>query len=553
MLPSLRLGRYVVEGLLGPGGVTETYLARLYDEPAAERLFALKLLRQDRVAPPAFAEVARRFLEAGRRLRDFQRPGFAKVIDLSEPGEVPFIVSEHVPGYDLERLLEMSRAEGQERPGVDPELAGLIGAEIARLLQVAHAAKPSFAHLGLGPRNVMVSDGGEVVLLDAGITAAIRSMTERPDERDGFLAPEQRGTGTEISLPVAADVYALGALLFYLMAGRPYPAVAASDPSGDSAALELPGVSPRMSAVLRGLLAPRPEERASSAGAVVERLSPGVNGVRQRQRRIAAGLRHAEAEARAALARQSDARPTPEIQVPRPAESLVADARARARTRSAARARRRLWGSVSFAALGGGAALVSLALTSGVLSLTPVGRLGAGGGAPSSASTPVVASRGGPVGPSSRAELLARLAGRLIVETVPPGATVWVDGVSRGTTFVDVEVGPGSHRVALTLPGHLTYREQVDTSRGAIIRRKLAPAAHPARGQGLVRVECQTMRTYPILLDDEETGFLCPELRLSVPAGKHTLGIYLPATGKVVSVPITVEAGGRTVVARFTE
>jgi len=188
-----------------------------------------------------------------------------------------------------------------------------------------------------------------------------------------------------------------------------------------------------------------------------------------------------------------------------------------------------------------------------VLSLTPAGRTGAGGGAPSSASTPVVASREGAVGPSSRAELLARLAGRLIVETVPPGATVWVDGVSRGTTFVDVEVGPGSHRVALTLPGHLTYREQVDTSRGAIIRRKLEPAAHPAHGQGLVRVECQTMRTYPILLDDEETGFLCPELRLPVPAGKHTLGIYLPATGKVVSVPITVEVGSRTVVARFAE
>ena len=140
------MGRYVVEGLLGPGGVTETYLARLSDDPgASDRLFALKLLRRDRVPEPVFAEVARRFVAAGQRLREFQRPGFGRVVDVADQGEATFIVSEYLPGHDLERLLEMSRAEGREHTGVEPELAGLIGAEVARLLQVAHTAKPSFA------------------------------------------------------------------------------------------------------------------------------------------------------------------------------------------------------------------------------------------------------------------------------------------------------------------------------------------------------------------------------------------------------------------------
>jgi len=69
----------------------------------------------------------------------------------------------------------------------------------------------------------------------------------------------------------------------------------------------------------------------------------------------------------------------------------------------------------------------------------------------------------------------------------------------------------------------------------------------------LVRVECMTQGKFPILIDDEETGLLCPSLRVPAPVGKHTVGIYLPATRKVVSVETTVEAGARPAIAKFSE
>ena len=113
----------------------------------------------------------------------------------------------------------------------------------------------------------------------------------------------------------------------------------------------------------------------------------------------------------------------------------------------------------------------------------------------------------------------------------------------RGTTFADIVVGPGSHRVVLTLPSHRMFRDIVDTSRGAIIRRNLVPVPPPGRGSGFVRVECQTVGKFPILIDDEETGLLCPVSRLPVVSGKHHVGIFVPARKTVMAVEVTIPPG----------
>ena len=560
MLPSLQIGGYVVEGLLGPGGVTETYLARLPEDAAkaSGQLFALKRLRQDRIPETAFAEVAQRFVAAGRRLADFHRPGFGKVLDVSADPSATFIVTEYVAGHDLARLLDMSRAEG--RTGADPGLAGLIGAEIARLLQMGHAAKPSLTHLGLAPQNVIVTDEGEVVLLDAGIAAASRSLTEQPAERWWFVAPELVGAAVPGGrLAVAADLYSLGALLYFLVAGQsPGQATLAGPAGGPVSPPELAAVPPKLNAALRSLLTPRPEDRPESAAALVDRLSGGVDSVRKRQRRIAEGLRKAEKEAREAAARARETGASPPIKVPLPADSLAEDALSRAIPGLGRRRNRwRVWAAAAFAGVGVAAAIVSLALS---------GASRPGRANPARVEPPTGDRRPAAVPadwePSvaesdeeapSRERVLSHLAGHLVAETVPPGATVWVDGVVRGTTFADIVVGTGSHRVVLTLPGHRMFRDIVETSRGAIIRRNLVPVPPAARGSGFVRVECQTVGKFPILIDDEETGLLCPSLRIPAAVGKHMVGIYLPGARRVVSVDITVEAGARPAMAKFSK
>jgi hypothetical protein len=106
------MGKYVIDGLLGPGGVTETYLAHVEGDSrqnAEACLYALKLLRRDRVPEKRWAEAVVRFLSAGQQLRDFHRAGFCPIVDLSDDPAATFIVSEYVVGRDLGRLLEASK------------------------------------------------------------------------------------------------------------------------------------------------------------------------------------------------------------------------------------------------------------------------------------------------------------------------------------------------------------------------------------------------------------------------------------------------------------
>jgi hypothetical protein len=151
------------------------------------------------------------------------------------------------------------------------------------------------------------------------------------------------------------------------------------------------------------------------------------------------------------------------------------------------------------------------------------------------------------------AQVLALVAGHLVVETVPPGAMVWVDGVLKGKTFADVMVGEGSHRVVLIAPGYRMLRDVVDTSHGTIIRRTLAEVTAPSRGNGFVDVSCRTAERYPVLLDDEETGKLCPVRMLPTTAGKHTVGIFVPMERRVLAVEAVVEPGAKPADVHFSQ
>jgi serine/threonine protein kinase len=581
--PSLRLGKYIVEGILGPGGVTETYLAHLAPDTHGEsaiatagRLVALKLLRADCVAEKAYASAARRFLAAARQLRDFHRPGFGKVVDVSDDPAATFMVTEHVAGYDLARVLEQSRSAGAEGSGIDPVLAGLIGAEIARILHVGHVAKPILCHLGLGPQNVMVTEAGEIVLLDFGIAAALRAVTEQPPERWAFVAPELQGVDCETAglgdqHAVAADLYSLGAVLHFLLTGQA-PAVAPprAPPASRTRIVlpDIPGVSSNLAAALRMLLAPEPEDRPPTAAVLVEWLAGGVDGVRDRQRLIALGLR-APTIAPPQLGSAPHAAEARERREPPPARtSGPAGAKAEVvlMTRKPV-ARARLGGC---GLLFGGVLVVALAAlftlrpwlvpnrTSRVhdreerrsqdVEMHPAPP------DPEGEHTPTErGEEARPAEPASGESVLSRVAGHLIAETVPPGAMVWVDGVLKGKTFANIIVGEGGHRIVLVAPGHRMFRDVVDTGKGAIVRRTLERLDPPTRGNGSIAVECRTAGKFPILLDDEETGLLCPVKLLPTSAGKHLVGIFVPQERRSVSVETTVEIGSKPAVVTFRE
>jgi hypothetical protein len=131
----------------------------------------------------------------------------------------------------------------------------------------------------------------------------------------------------------------------------------------------------------------------------------------------------------------------------------------------------------------------------------------------------------------------------LFVDSQPHGASVWVDGVWKGKTPIDLLAGAGGKDLVLVAAGYHFFRDSFDAAEGAIIRRALVPVAGPVRGDALLNVVCRTEGKYPVFIDEVETGLLCPARHVPVAAGTHRVGVFVPAERKLIAVEVTAPAG----------
>jgi tRNA A-37 threonylcarbamoyl transferase component Bud32/tetratricopeptide (TPR) repeat protein len=233
LAPGTRLlGRFVVESMLGKGGMSSVYLAK--DQVLDQRV-ALKILRSRLLSSEAARD---RFLREVARSREVSHPNVCRVYEWFE-GEadgvrIPFLIMEWVEGESLADWL--NRGEERARTGAVEILR-----QLAAGLDEIH--RRGIVHLDLKPGNVLLAQtrAGDlrVVILDFGLATLREGIAE--GGTPGFMAPEQF-LGGEVS--AAADVYALGFL------------AAALDPSARG---------PRKEAVQRATQA-APELRQASAG-----------------------------------------------------------------------------------------------------------------------------------------------------------------------------------------------------------------------------------------------------------------------------------------------
>jgi TolB-like protein len=270
---ALFAGRYRIEGLLGRGGMGAVY--RAVDTLVGD-VVALKTLDLGGAPSDATVERFRREVRLARRIT---HPNVARTHDLGEAGGQHFLTMELIEGADLQSLLAR---EGR----LDPNRALRIGLAIAEGLAAAHAA--GVVHRDLKPANVLVERGGRVVLTDFGIARA--ELDERAAHRTAgtvgtplFMAPEQiRGEATD----ARTDVYALGLVLFELLAGAP-PFVGATPIATALARLERPApdlrrlapVDEDLAALVAACLARAPGERPADAAAVAARLRVHAIGI----------------------------------------------------------------------------------------------------------------------------------------------------------------------------------------------------------------------------------------------------------------------------------
>ena len=204
-------GAYALIEPLGAGGMGSVWLARRNDGHF-EGTVAVKILSAALLGVAG----ASRFRREGTILARLKHPHIAQLIDagVSEAGQ-PFLVLEYVEGEPIDRWCDNRALDVPSR----------IRLFLDVLAAVAHAHSNLVVHRDLKPSNVMVSKEGRVKLLDFGIAKLLEgdgAPTQLTRElgcgfTPAFAAPEQI---TGESVTTATDVYALGALLYLLLAGR---------------------------------------------------------------------------------------------------------------------------------------------------------------------------------------------------------------------------------------------------------------------------------------------------------------------------------------------
>ena len=200
------VGQFTVDRLIGRGGMGEVYAAHRSDGSFDQRV-ALKLLR------PEAAARADLFDRERRMLAGLEHPGIARLIDggIATDGR-PYMAMEYVDGAPIDAWCAAHGADLDIRLRLAREICDAVGYAHARLV----------IHRDLKPSNILVDESGRARLLDFGVSGLLdESMTTgvptqalvTPD----YAAPEQLGNEPST---VATDIYALGAVLYQLLAGR---------------------------------------------------------------------------------------------------------------------------------------------------------------------------------------------------------------------------------------------------------------------------------------------------------------------------------------------
>ena len=205
--------RYELGAMIGTGGMADVYLAQ---DVRLNRQVAIKILRSDLARDPSFVT---RFNKEALSVAALNHPGIVSVYDSgkedSPSGAMPYIVMEYVEGKTLRELVNKG-----ERFALNRAVEITEGILIA--LQYSH--KNGIIHRDIKPGNIMITDNGDVKVMDFGIaraladTGATMTSTWNIIGTAQYLSPEQ-ATGTQAD--ARSDLYSVGCLLYELLAGRP--------------------------------------------------------------------------------------------------------------------------------------------------------------------------------------------------------------------------------------------------------------------------------------------------------------------------------------------
>jgi serine/threonine protein kinase len=203
-----RLGRYEIIEALGAGAMGQVYLAR---DVSLNRRVAIKTLGHVHLNRP---DLRQRFAREARAVASISHPNVVQIFDISEDLERPYFVMEYLKGTDVDVLL---RKRGRL------SVSEVVAIGLSSSLGLAEAASAGVVHRDVKPANLFLTDRGVVKVTDFGLAKGFALGANLTGDgitlgTPDYMPPEQ---GQGLPVDTRADIYALGATLFHLLAGHP--------------------------------------------------------------------------------------------------------------------------------------------------------------------------------------------------------------------------------------------------------------------------------------------------------------------------------------------
>ncbi len=281
-----RIPGYELLRVVDEGGMGVVYEAR---QLALGRVVAVKMIAAGRLGP----RVVARFLAEAEAAAQLQHPNFIQVFEVGKVNGQPFFSMEYVPGGCLANHL------AQTRPSV--QWSAELMETLARAMHAAH--ERGIVHRDLKPANVMLTPEETPKIADFGL--AKRLQTDSNHTQTGeivgtplYMAPEQ-AEGKKERIGPATDVYALGAILYECLTGRPpfqetsplelLRLVTTQEPAAPSRLV--PAIPADLEAICLKCLEKAPGRRYASARDLADDLRRFLNGQPVLARRIGVARR----------------------------------------------------------------------------------------------------------------------------------------------------------------------------------------------------------------------------------------------------------------------
>ncbi|MBX3272541.1 MAG: serine/threonine protein kinase [Sandaracinaceae bacterium] len=283
------IGPYRVVAPLEDGGMASLYLAH---RPPARDIVAVKVIRTRLRDDSA---MVRMFQDEARTLTHVRHPNVVRVLDSGEYEHGRYLAMEYLHGCSLARLRD--ELERREVP-LPVDVVAHVGIEVAEALHAAHGALDAdgkalgIVHRDVSPQNVMISENGNVKLIDFGVAKAhgrleVTNARTMVKGKLRYMAPEQVS-----GKPVdgRTDIFALGIVLWECLTGRKFAArdgegdlfARLMDPRATPPSEDNPDVPAALDDVVLAALAREPKDRPATARELAERIAAAADVSRGR-------------------------------------------------------------------------------------------------------------------------------------------------------------------------------------------------------------------------------------------------------------------------------